>query len=231
MVADSDWRTMVAMASFQQEYESHPKFLDWLHTEQPLLSLPSLQQILDIENLDSTQRPNPGVSMEGEKNKNTIPLTVIPTNPSHLRIGVTQDYQSRPYEINHADLVRHAAFLGGSGSGKTTLALNIIEQLLLEGVPAILLDRKGDLYSYALEAAWQTPISDPVRAQMHDKLRAKIEIAVYTSWCCRRSGTNLEYSYRTFWAGATSKRRTQATSQSCRLCIGQNHGPQRFWAR
>ena len=35
--------------------------------------------------------------------------------------------------------------LGGSGSGKTTLALTIIEQLLLRGIPAVLIDRKGDL--------------------------------------------------------------------------------------
>ena len=40
---------------------------------------------------------------------------------------------------------RHAAVLGGSGSGKTTLALSLIEQLLLKGIPAVLIDRKGDL--------------------------------------------------------------------------------------
>jgi len=44
---------------------------------------------------------------------------------------------------------RHAAFLGGTGSGKTTLALSIIEQLLENGIPAILIDRKGDLCGYA----------------------------------------------------------------------------------
>ena len=51
--------------------------------------------------------------------------------------------------LDPAELTRHAAFLGASGSGKTTVALAIIEQLLLRGIPAILIDRKGDLCRYA----------------------------------------------------------------------------------
>ena len=43
----------------------------------------------------------------------------------------------------------HAAFLGAPGSGKTTMALGIVEQLLLQGIPVILVDRKGDLCLYA----------------------------------------------------------------------------------
>jgi DNA helicase HerA-like ATPase len=168
VVFDSDWRTMVAMTSFRLEYENHPKFLEWLRAEQPLLSLPSLQQILNIENSDPPPLPDP-----------VLPV-IHPTDPSLLRIGFTQGYQPRPYEINRAELVRHAAFLGSPGSGKTTLALNIIEQLLLQGIPAILLDRKGDLCNYAQEAAWQTPITDPERAKMRDKLHAKTEIVIYT---------------------------------------------------
>ena len=51
--------------------------------------------------------------------------------------------------IEPGDLTRHAAFLGAPGSGKTTAALCVVEQLLLRGIPAILVDRKGDLCSYA----------------------------------------------------------------------------------
>ena len=59
--------------------------------------------------------------------------------------------------IDPAELTRHAAFLGGTGSGKTTVALNLVEQLLLRGIPAILVDRKGDLCGYADPAAWARP--------------------------------------------------------------------------
>ena len=57
--------------------------------------------------------------------------------------------------LNKDVLKRHAAVLGGSGSGKTTLALCIIEQLLLRGTPAVLIDRKGDLCSYANPDVWR----------------------------------------------------------------------------
>ena len=57
--------------------------------------------------------------------------------------------------LNKDVLKRHAAVLGGSGSGKTTLALCIIEQLLLKGTPAVLIDRKGDLCSYANPDVWR----------------------------------------------------------------------------
>jgi DNA helicase HerA-like ATPase len=59
------------------------------------------------------------------------------------------------YYCDQADLLRHAAFLGGTGSGKTTLALNVIEQLLMAGIPALLVDRKGDLCTYGHKAAWE----------------------------------------------------------------------------
>ena len=57
--------------------------------------------------------------------------------------------------LNKDVLKRHAAVLGGSGSGKTTLALCLIEQLLLRGIPAVLIDRKGDLCSYANPDVWR----------------------------------------------------------------------------
>ena len=48
---------------------------------------------------------------------------------------------ARAVVMDASELTQHAAFLGGSGSGKTTLALSVIEQLLLEGIPAVLVDR------------------------------------------------------------------------------------------
>lgn len=166
LVSDADWRTMVAMESFREQYaQQQPGFTHWLQDKQPLLSLPSFQQILDLTGIPIPD-PNP--------NPNPNP------NPSRLRIGVTQGYQSSPYEVDISQFARHAAFLGGSGSGKTTLALNIIEQLLLQGIPAILLDRKGDLCSYAKDEAWRTPALDPARTQTRKALRDKIEVIVYT---------------------------------------------------
>ena len=77
------------------------------------------------------------------------------------------------------ELTYHAAFLGGPGSGKTTAALNLIEQLLLRGVPAVLVDRKGDLCRYADPAAWEEP-ADPARAERRRILRERIDVALFT---------------------------------------------------
>jgi DNA helicase HerA-like ATPase len=78
-------------------------------------------------------------------------------------------------------LKRHAAFLGGSGSGKTTLALSLIEQLLLRGVPAILIDRKGDLASYANPDVWRSNDNELFeRRGDREKLADSIDVAVYT---------------------------------------------------
>jgi hypothetical protein len=44
-----------------------------------------------------------------------------------------------------SDLVTHAVCVGMTGSGKTGLCLDLIEEALIDGVPAVLIDPKGDL--------------------------------------------------------------------------------------
>ena len=83
--------------------------------------------------------------------------------------------------LDPEELTRHAAFLGGPGSGKTTVALNLVEQLLLRGIPAILVDRKGDLCGYAragVVARGRWPM--PSLAARRERLRERVDVAVYT---------------------------------------------------
>jgi DNA helicase HerA-like ATPase/Txe/YoeB family toxin of Txe-Axe toxin-antitoxin module len=88
---------------------------------------------------------------------------------------------ANPVRLNKNVLKRHAAVLGGSGSGKTTLALCLIEQLLLRGIPAVLLDRKGDLCSYANPDVWRDSDDEsPERRAEREKLADSIDVAVYT---------------------------------------------------
>ena len=89
---------------------------------------------------------------------------------------------NRLVRLNRDVLKRHAAVLGGSGSGKTTLALSIIEQLLLRGIPAVLIDRKGDLCSYANPEVWRAHEHefDERRAAERRRLAEAIDVAVYT---------------------------------------------------
>src|SRR5262245_9043875 len=46
---------------------------------------------------------------------------------------------------NSNDLLTHALCVGMTGSGKTGLCFNIIEEAAVDGIPAILIDPKGDL--------------------------------------------------------------------------------------
>src|SRR5215510_12521582 len=44
-----------------------------------------------------------------------------------------------------ADLVTHAVCVGMTGSGKTGLCIDLLEEAAIDGIPAILIDPKGDL--------------------------------------------------------------------------------------
>ncbi len=53
-------------------------------------------------------------------------------------------------------LTRHAVCLGATGSGKTALCLDLIEEALVQGVPVLALDPKGDLGNLLLTFAEPT---------------------------------------------------------------------------
>jgi DNA helicase HerA-like ATPase len=93
-----------------------------------------------------------------------------------LLLGQTRGISSAPVLIAAAELKQHLVVLGGTGSGKTTAALSLIEQLLLRGTPAVLVDRKGDLCRYADPAAW-TDSADPQAAA---RLRDRMDVALFT---------------------------------------------------
>jgi hypothetical protein len=71
-------------------------------------------------------------------------------------------YLGRPYELgakrpgpglllyDSRDLVTHAVCIGMTGSGKTGLCLTLIEEALLDGIPVLLIDPKGDLPNLCL---------------------------------------------------------------------------------
>src|SRR5688572_31120241 len=48
------------------------------------------------------------------------------------------------------DLVTHAVCVGMTGSGKTGLCITLLEEAAIDGIPAILIDPKGDLSNLLL---------------------------------------------------------------------------------
>src|SRR4030095_6417476 len=71
-------------------------------------------------------------------------------------------YLGRTYDTNNqtvtdekvtydpADLTTHASVTGMTGSGKTGLCIALLEEAALQGIPAIVIDPKGDLTNLLL---------------------------------------------------------------------------------
>lgn len=95
------------------------------------------------------------------------------TAPMSLDVGTRRSAPAVPVRLPVSSLLRHTGILGGSGSGKTTLALGMLERLLSAGVPALLVDRKGDLCRYAA----------PELVQEEPRLRdllGRVRVSLYT---------------------------------------------------
>ena len=55
------------------------------------------------------------------------------------------------------DLTTHAIVTGMTGSGKTGLCVGLLEEAALQGIPAIVIDPKGDLTNLVLSFPDLTP--------------------------------------------------------------------------
>ena len=177
VVSNSDWRALAAFRDFHAKHHADPGFADWQRADKPLSGLPAMTAILALDKLPVTSVapvPTPPPPPVGVAKPTPV------ADPDAVVLGTTRGNSPAAVTLAAADFCRHAAFLGGSGSGKTTAALTVIEQLLLAGVPAVLIDRKGDLARYADPDAWTTPEPDAGRAERRAKLRDRVEVAVYT---------------------------------------------------
>jgi hypothetical protein len=178
VVEDSDWRTMLALRTFREQHKDSPELTGWLRQTKPLTSLRPLQVILDLDGM--AKRRTAPTNGAAPVKPPPPPIRPAAVAAGSLLLGAGCDRAAAPVTLEPKDLTTHAAFLGGTGSGKTTLVLNLIEQLLLSGVPAVLMDRKGDLCGYADPAAWTRPLSDPAEAERRQRLRDRIDVHVFT---------------------------------------------------
>lgn len=102
----------------------------------------------------------------------------------------TAKVTATPIEYNPADLTTHAVVTGMTGSGKTGLCISLLEEAALQGVPAIIIDPKGDLTNLLLhfpELAPQDfqPWIDPEMARRASKTLEQAADEAATAW---RSG-------------------------------------------
>ncbi|WNG17697.1 ATP-binding protein [Cystobacter fuscus] len=195
VLSDNDCRTMIALRAFGKRYEHRADFAAWLNSERPLTHIKALREILNLEHLRPMARSEsvsaqprttqlefkPSANAKAPPSLRSVPIPTMPYRKFEpLRIGEMSSLLREPVLFNPDELARHAIFLGSTGSGKTTLSLNVIEQLALQGVPAILVDLKGDLAGYASEAFWTSALTDPLRAARQAALRERLDVALFT---------------------------------------------------
>jgi hypothetical protein len=92
-----------------------------------------------------------------------------------------------PVMYDSRDLTTHAVCVGMTGSGKTGLCLALIEEALLDGVPVIAIDPKGDLGNLMLTfpdlaAADFAPWIDPAEAARQGMTPAELAEKTAARW-------------------------------------------------
>ncbi len=86
---------------------------------------------------------------------------MIDVPPGRLYIGESVDEASERtgepllYQADH--LTTHGVIVGMTGSGKTGLGVDVLEEALLQGIPTIILDPKGDMGNLALTFPEMSP--------------------------------------------------------------------------
>jgi hypothetical protein len=210
VIEDGDWRTMLAFERFFTEHRDAPGLARWRREERPLGQLASLREIARLDEARPTRRdattataptafgeraranptaptvaaqPEPAGTLDAQPSPANVPPppTVSPASTaSTIEVGATAGLIRQPVTLRLDDLKTHVAFLGSTGSGKTTLALNVIERALLAGVPALLIDRKGDLCSYGRRAWWEARPDDEAAAIQKATLAQRVKVDIYT---------------------------------------------------
>ncbi|TMJ68676.1 MAG: ATP-binding protein, partial [Alphaproteobacteria bacterium] len=196
LVPITDWERMMMVREFHAQHRQDPGFADWFEHAKLLSEIPALVQMLRLDLFGGgAPAGKPDAAAAGEAPKGApapapepeekeLPLSVLLDEAGDAAASILAGRalrSSKSITLNKGVLKRHAAVLGGSGSGKTTLALCIIEQLLLKGTPAVLIDRKGDLCSYANPDVWRALDGElGERRGERERLADSIDVAVYT---------------------------------------------------
>lgn len=158
-------------------WKSQAKVLEQLQLVRGVLGLPDLANesrtsgVQDARQRDLDASPPP--PEPNGRSTPAAPASSIGSSDLSIPIGAAKNGTS--VAIPLGVLARHSAVLGGSGSGKTTLILRVVEQCLLRGIPAVLIDRKGDFAAYADPSTWSEALGADGA-----KLQEKITVSLFT---------------------------------------------------
>jgi hypothetical protein len=199
LITDAEWRRMLALKLFLTTREDDPDIDTWLERERPISTLYAIREILELDTRSQRrppERPSVRSLAPSPPGRSSVPPAVRPSLPpppvvyrvqrppivpgSEFVIGHTRALNPHAVSVNVGGFVTHAAFVGSPKSGKTTLALAIIEHLLEHGVPAVLIDRKGDLARYASRDFWYEDDGGAELGARKKALLDAVDVCVFT---------------------------------------------------
>ncbi|MBL8045208.1 MAG: DUF87 domain-containing protein, partial [Anaerolineales bacterium] len=94
---------------------------------------------------------------------------------------LAQQLTSERLEYDPADLTTHAVCVGMTGSGKTGLCVTLLEEAALSGLPAILIDPKGDITNLLLQFPELRPADFQPWVNVDEARRAKQTVEAYAA--------------------------------------------------
>lgn len=105
---------------------------------------------------------------------------------------LTQQLTDERLEYDPADLTTHAVCVGMTGSGKTGLCVTLLEEAALSGLPAILIDPKGDITNLLLQFPELRPADFQPWVNVDEARRAKQTVEAYAAQTAEmwRTGLN-----------------------------------------
>lgn len=122
----------------------------------------------------------------------------VQTPAGHFYLG-KESSSDQPLYLEASDLTTHGVIVGMTGSGKTGLGMVLLEEALQSGVPALIIDPKGDMGNLLLSfpqllptdfLPWMEPASGP--SGEDDTAQAAFETASQWKAGLERSGIGPE---------------------------------------
>ena len=116
---------------------------------------------------------------------------MVPSNPGYYLVKVfdpkTNKTGSEQVFLDPSNLTTHAVVTGMTGSGKTGLCVGLLEEAALHGIPAIIVDPKGDLTNLVLHFPNQQPSDfepwiDPETARQAGKTVTEMAAETAEKW-------------------------------------------------
>ncbi len=98
----------------------------------------------------------------------------------------TQTLTETRVEYDPRDLTTHAVCVGMTGSGKTGLCVTLLEEAALSGLPAILIDPKGDIANLLLQFPELQPADFQPWVNVDEARRAKLSVEAHAAQTAER---------------------------------------------